>query len=290
MMICTQTEILADHFGEEKALEIMKAAGFDAADLSLFRLEKDPRWAEDRYKEEAIRLGEYAKKLGIPFVQAHAPFSFDYDKRDLDTDIFPLIYRGVEIAALAGAKLVVVHPLHAGPYFGHEEERFEQNMAFYRRFIPLCEQYGIKICVENMWKTNRQRKVIDHDTCSRPAEFNRYVDTLNADGGDHFCACLDIGHTVLVGEDPVAMIHAMGSRIQALHIHDNNYHDDTHTLPGTCKVEMQPIFRALGEVGYSGPFTLEADNFIKNQAEELMPLSVKYMADVSRWYSKLIEN
>ncbi len=289
MVICTQTDVVANHYGEKKALEMMREAGFDAADLSLFNLEKDPRWMGENYKEEAIALGEYAKELGIPFVQAHAPFSFDWKNRDYETDIFPLIYRGVEIAALAGAKLVVVHPIHYGDYYGREEEIFERNMAFYPRFIPLCEKYGIKICVENMWKTHKLRKMIDHSACSRPAEFIRYVDTLNAEGGDHFCACLDLGHIGLVGEDPVAMIKALGSRIQALHIHDNNYHDDTHTLAGTSHMPMVTIFETLKEVGYKGPYTLEADNFIKNMPKELYPLALKFMADTSRWFSKIMD-
>lgn len=289
MILCSQTEILASLYGEEKALQMLKEAGFDAADLSLFFMEKDPRWMGQNYKEEAKKLGEYAKALGIPFVQAHVPFSFDWKNRDFETDIFPAMYKGAEIAALAGAKLVVVHPIHHTPYFGHEEELFETNMAFYKRFLPLCEEYGIKICVENMWKTNKLRKVIDHDTCSRAAEFNRYVDTLNADGGDHFCACLDIGHTVLVGEDPVAMIREMGGRIQALHIHDNNYHEDSHTLAGVGNMPMEAIFTALKEVGYSGPYTLEADNFIKNIPEPLLPTALRFMADTSRWFSKIMD-
>lgn len=289
MMICSTTGFLADHYGEERALQMLRDAGFDAADLSLLSMEKNPRWMGENYKEEAQKLGEYAKELGIPFVQSHAPYRFDWSHRDLETELFPLIYRSVEIAALAGVKLMVIHPIHHTPYFGHEEELFETNMAYYKRFLPLCEQYGIRICVENMWKINPLRKVIDHDTCSRPAEFNRYVDTLNADGGDHFCACLDIGHTVLVGEDPVAMIHTMGSRIQALHIHDNNYHDDSHTLAGTGKMPMTDIFAALKEVGYTGPYTLEADVFLKNFPEPLLPTALRFMAETSRWFSKIME-
>ncbi|MBQ8893824.1 MAG: sugar phosphate isomerase/epimerase [Clostridia bacterium] len=289
MKIVETTEVLIKHYSEETALDMIKAAGFDGADLSLFDMEQRSRWMGENYKEEAKKLGEYARSIGVPFIQSHAPFSFDFTHRDFETEIFPVIYRSVEIAALAGVKLMVIHPIHHTPYFGHEEELFETNMAFYKRFLPLCEEYGIKICLENMWKTNRDRKVIDHDTCSRAAEFNRYVDTLNAGGGDHFCACLDLGHTVLVGEDPVAMIKAMGSRIQALHIHDNNYHDDSHTLAGCGRMPMEDIFRALKEVGYSGPYTLEADAFFRHMPVELYPTALKFMADTSRYFSKIME-
>lgn len=289
MLLVQQIDQLTKYYSEETALEMLRDAGFTGADLSLFNIENSPRWMGENYKEEAKKLGEYAESLGVPFVQSHAPFSFDWAHRDFETDIFPIIYRSVEIAALAGVKYMVVHPIHHTPYFGHEEELFETNMAYYKRFLPLCKKYGIKICLENMWKTNRDRKVIDHDTCSRAAEFNRYIDTLNAEGGDHFCACLDLGHTVLVGEDPVAMIKAMDNRIQTLHIHDNNYHDDTHTLPGCGKMPMTEIFGALKEIGYSGPYTLEADAFLSHMPKELYPVALKFMADNSRYFASLME-
>ena len=289
MRIVETLDALCEYYTEEQALEMLRDAGFTGADLSLFSMEKNPRWMGENYKEEAKKLGEYARSLGVPFIQSHAPFQFDWTHRDFETEIFPLVYRSVEISALAGVQLIVIHPLHHKDYFGHEEEWFQANMAYYKRFRPLCEQYGIKVCVENMWRTNKLRKVIDHDTCSRAAEFNRYVDTLNAEGGDHFCACLDLGHIGLVGEDPLEMIRAMGSRIQALHIHDNNYHDDSHTLAGCGKMPMEAIFRTLKEIGYSGPYTLEADNFLKNMPRELYPTCLKFMADTSRYFATLME-
>lgn len=288
MQIVEMTAILTQRYTEEQALDMLKEAGFDGADLGLFRIAQSPRWMGENYKEEAKKVGEYARSIGLPIVQSHAPFSFA-ETLDFETEVFPLIYRSVEIAALAGAAFVVVHPRKVLPYFGNEEQVYAINMDFYKRFVPLCEEYGIKICVENMWKTNKDRKVIDHYTCSRPAEFNRYVDSLNAAFGNHFCACLDLGHTVLVGEDPVAMIKAMGSRIQTLHIHDNNYRDDSHTLAGCGKMPMLEIFQALKEIGYHGPYTLEADTFYRNMPPALYPTCLKFMADTSRYFASLIE-
>ena len=63
---------------------------------------------------------------------------------------------------------------------------------------------------------------------------------------------------VLVGEDPIPMIrHMGGKRITALHIHDNNYRKDMHTLPGNGLMEMAKIFETLKEVGYNGIYTME---------------------------------
>lgn len=288
MIICNPTGTISKVFGEEKALDMLKAAGFDAADLTLCRMsDPDNDWNTGDYKEKALALRAHSEKIGLPILQAHAPFGFGM--ADYEGIHFPTVYRSIEIAALAGVKKIVVHPLQHLPYWGNEEELFRINMEYYPRFLPLCEKYGIQICLENMWQKNKKRNVIDHSTCSRPAEFNRYVDTLQEKYGDHFTACLDLGHTVLVGEDPVKMIHEMGSRITALHIHDNNFHDDSHTIPGAGKMGMMPIFEALKKVGYSGIFTLEADAFFRFQPEELWLPTLKYMADVSRYYGKIME-
>ena len=291
MIICSQTEILAQRYSLEEALQRLKEAGFDAADLSLFDTPNNPRWSKENYREEAKKLGEYARSIGIPILQAHAYFPPSPLFKELPyEEILERTDRGVEIGALAGAKVIVVHPLHYGEYNGHEEEWFERNMAYYARFKPICAQYGVQVCVENMWKRNAKRGfMIDHDTCSRPEEFIRYLDTLNADGKNHFTACLDLGHMVLVGEDPVAMIRKMGKRIGALHVHDNNYHDDSHTLPGLGNMPFEEICAALKEIGYQGLFTLEADNFIKNLPDALLSSAVSFMAENARYYANLCE-
>ncbi len=287
--LCTQTDVLNQHYTKEQSLKMLAEAGFDAADLSLFNMTASTRWMGDRYQEEARLLGDEAARLGIPILQAHAPFSFPFNSCDYEKEILPVIDRGVEIAAIAGAKRIVVHPIHHEAYFGNEEKAFETNMAYYRRFAPVCAKYGVKVCVENMWRTNRLRRCIDHDVCSRPEEFCRYVDTLNAQCGPYFAACLDLGHVALVGEELPRMIRALGSRIEALHIHDNNYHEDSHTLPGHGKLDLSAAFQALGEAGYNGLFTLEADNFIVHQAPALLPAALRYMREVSAYYRDLLE-
>ncbi len=289
MLLCTQTDVLTQHMTEEAALDLLAQAGFEAADLSLFRLQQTPRWSGSDYLEEARRLGEYAARRGVPILQAHAPFSFPYKTADFDRDIFPVIWRGTEIAAAAGAKRIVVHPIQHGQIKDADDKKlFNFNLTFYRRLAPLCERYQTTICVENMWSYDPRRRCIDHDVCSRPAEFCRYVDSLQAAFGSSFAACLDLGHAPLVGVALPDMIQQLGPRIQALHIHDNNYHEDSHTLPGHSELDLPAAFRALGQIGYQGLFTLEADNFFIHQAPALYPATLTYMRQVSAYYRDLL--
>ncbi len=296
MKICTTTgKLLKRGFSDEEVFKRLKDAGFDAADYSFFCVFNEERWNEKNYKDEAKRVREIAEKVGIPILQSHAPFSYNWKELENENDIIPEVYRAVEAAGIMGCEEIVVHPQHhpepfgGKPYREDPEAIFQTNMEYYAHFKPLCEQYGIKVCTENMWNRHPLRKCIDHDVNSTPAEFIRYLDTLNADGKNHFGGCLDLGHTVLVGQDPVAMIREMGDRITTLHIHDNNYISDTHTMPGHGKIPMADIFKALKEIGYQGKFTLEADNFFANLETEFLPVALKYMNDLSRFYAAMME-
>lgn len=48
-------------------------------------------------------------------------------------------------------------------------------------------------------------------------------------------------------------------QLQALHLHDNDQHDDSHAIPFSMKIDFDKVVRALKAVDYQGYFTLEAD-------------------------------
>ena len=115
------------------------------------------------------------------------------------------------------------------------------------------------------------------------------VDTVDALDPAHFTACLDLGHCGLVGDNAGAMIRQMGSRLGCLHIHDNDNFNDSHTLPYTSAMDWDDILHALGEIDYQGHFTYEADNFIRDFPEDLLPACEKFMHDVGRSMMSKIE-
>ena len=73
-----------------------------------------------------------------------------------------------------------------------------------RKAIPLAEELGVKIAIENVW---------NHFLLS-PLEAARYVDEFNSPGvGWHF----DVGNVIHFGW-PEQWIRILGKRIQKLHI------------------------------------------------------------------------
>lgn len=183
-------------------------------------------------------------------------------------------------ASLLGVRNIIVHPCQHLEYCkeGVPEELFEYSINFYKKLLPYCEEYNIKVALENMWQY--PGGMISHSTCSRPWEFIKYLDALDS---EWFVACLDIGHANLVRETPAEFIKELGGkRLKCLHVHDVDGTRDSHTLPFFGVGDWDSIMKALAEINYEGEITFEADGFMNGKPVELLPDCAKYMAAVGR--------
>lgn len=284
MRISTEIESFSKTMGELPAIRMLAEAGFEAYDLSLFQLTREPDCALNRkdYREQAAEIRQAADEAGIVCNQAHAPFPSSVGDPSMDQAIYEKIVRAMEIASIAGAEIIVVHPLQHLKYAepGNPEKLEEMNIAFYRSLIPYCKQFGIRVAVENMWQYDENRQCIVDSTCSRPEEFCRYLDRIDS---QWIVGCLDIGHVPLVGEDVSHMIRCLGrDRLKALHVHDNNLRDDNHALPYTMRIDFAGVTAALREIGYTGDVTFEANSASVRLPDSLKPESARLMYKVGQ--------
>lgn len=219
------------------------------------------------------------------FNLSHAPCpSGSNDPTEADR-LFNNIACSMRIASYLGIKTIVVHGMDHMDYNadGGAQQLFEMNMNFYTRLKPYCEEYEIRIALENLPQIKRlifgEEKVMP-SVCSTPEEFILYLDTL---GNECFTACLDIGHAMITGQKPENFIRALGKeRLTALHVHDNNGLRDMHTLPyygGMADWNM--IMKTLSDIGYTGDLTFEAGNFL-SLPTELYPAGAQMIASVGK--------
>ena len=288
MIISTQTDVLAQRFSQEEAIRILAKAGYDAYDISLFSmLRDDDVFNSDSYLDYTLKLKAIAQECGIVCNQAHAPFPSSKGDDVYNATIFPRIVRAMEIAATLGAKQIIVHPVQHLYYLENAATLKQMNHIFYTKLQPYCERFGIKVALENMFQGDPRRHVIVTSTCNEPDEFCQYLDALPC---EHFTACLDIGHCGLVGQDAANFIRKLGhDRLGALHVHDNDFHRDAHTLPFMGAHDWNAITDALADIRYKGEFTLEADNFLSRLPRELLPQACAMMCSVARYLAGEIE-
>lgn len=271
-------------FSCEESITLMHAAGFDAMDFSFNAGPQYYNEATDSpaFKEYFLNLRSMAEEKGMCFNQAHAPYHSSFAEEDKTAQRFQEIARSIRNASYLGIDTIVVHPMQHLSYIerGVPEQLFEINMDFYHRLLPYCEEYGVKVALENMWQRPAGKKIY-HSTCSRPEEFIRYLDTLN---NEWFTACLDIGHACLVCENPADFIRALGGkRLTALHIHDVDGLDDLHTMPYYGIINWDEVMTALKEINYQGDLTFEVGgNYFNPLPGELMPPALQLLAQTGR--------
>jgi len=286
MLLSTQTAHLSTRLGDAEAVKTLCEAGFDALDFSMFYFQNpDYPLMKDGYQGYVKNLRDIASGYGVIFNQAHAPFpSYIEDNDAYNKLTFQQIVRSMEVASILGATMIIVHPF----YTVDTSAMKQKNIDFYNSLKPYCEQYNLKIALENMWGWDAANQKIIPNVCSRGQQFAEYVDALDS---RYFTACLDLGHCGLVGDNAPDMIRALGhDRLKALHVHDNDDIHDMHTAPYFGKMDWAAITAALAEIQYDGELTFESDNFYLPLPTDVLSSAAKFLHDIGRSLIKSIEN
>ena len=125
-------------------------------------------------------------------------------------------------------------------------QAYERSQAEIRKAIPLAEELGVKIAVENVW----------NQFLLSPLEAARYIDEFKSPAvGWHF----DVGNVITYGW-PEQWVRILGKRIQKLHIKEfSRKQRDNEGLWKGFQVaylkgdnDWPAVMKALDEIGYNG--------------------------------------
>ena len=258
---------LRDRFGEEKAFEMIKNAGFDGVDYS-FNGFQGEGIGLDNHLENARETKRLLVKYGLVAHQAHAPFVFRYgDEMSVENKDFHDIVKCFEYASIIGCKVVIVHSLKMPDM----SEFFDYNYTYYKTLEPYAKKYGVKIAVENLRNSRFHT----------PEELDDFVKRLDS---DTFTICVDVGHCAITGCAPEKYIAGMEKgTIECVHLHDTDCVIDCHWTPYQGNHNWSEILSALKENEYSGDMNLEVIHTFDNIPDELLPDAVNYVAKVGRY-------
>jgi L-ribulose-5-phosphate 3-epimerase len=115
-----------------------------------------------------------------------------------------------------------------------------------RRLIPLAEELGIVIALEEVW----------NKFLLSPLEFGRYIDEFKS---PWIKAWFDVGNVVLYGY-PQDWIRTLGKRIAEVHVKDFKREGYEFVNLGEGSVDWPAVRDAFTEIGYSGYATTELDS------------------------------
>ncbi len=285
MLLGVDTNVLRDRYDDKTAVRMISEAGFDAFDYSMFRACGEKDMLCDNYREKAYGLKEYAEKCGVVCRQAHAPFDFEYtDKTDISNTKYLRLVRSLEVASILGAKNIVVHTVKKNLPRNFDLENFSRS--FYRSFIPYCEKFNINISVENLVGRDEITKE-KFPVFSNPQKHIDFVKSLDS---EYFNICIDVGHSAIMGYMPEDVIDSMDNKLfKTMHIHDNDFQNDSHVLPYAGKINWEALTAALARTGYDGDFSFEIEGLLKHLDDELVLPGLKFAQATGRALIKKIE-
>ena len=283
MKISTEIESSANLVGEEKAIEYIAKAGFDAWDFSMFAmckydwgskalLENNHPLASNNYLAFARRLKKIGNDYGIVCNQSHAPFPSSCP------EIRSYFKRAIECTAEAGGNICIIHP--------DNDKSAAENAEMYIELLPFAKECGVKIATENMWTRDTEKDQSSYAACATAESFIEHLDAVK---DDYLVACLDIGHAEMRGSGSGAatMIYALKDRLQALHIHDNDKWHDSHQIPFSMSIDFNSVVKALKDINYQGYLTLEADSYLKKYSVDNIFEGIKNLAAADKRLSDM---
>ena len=306
--LAVQTGGIDDKFGFDGAYRIIKEAGFDAVDVNTDHLfptadirAKAPipavfrKDASEKDLLEAFRpMKDAAVKYGLDNYRAHAPFpsvlqTGPEGNEEYNEAILEVLRRTIIGAASIDCRNLVIHPLYYD--YDHQqspEEEWEMNRKAYLKLAGTAKEYGVTICLENMFRVCRGKRYAG--TCNRPDEAVSFVDRLNAEaGGRVFGFCLDTGHALLVGQDIKRFMTELGDRIACFHVHDNNGIEDQHFAPYMGVQDWNRFEEGLAAIRYEKTVSFETFNIWNRVDPELCPDLLKFIEKTGRMFDRKAE-
>ena len=176
MRTSTQIETASVLVGEEKAVEYVAKAGFDAWDFSMFAM-CDYDWrlgavrptthplAGKNYLAFARELKQIGLDNGITCNQSHAPFPTSCP------EIRSYFKRAIECTAEAGGKICIIHP--------DNDKSVAENAEMYLELLPFAKDCGVKIATENMWNWDDAKDESCFAACATSESFIEHIDAVN---------------------------------------------------------------------------------------------------------------
>ncbi|MFP4057629.1 MAG: sugar phosphate isomerase/epimerase family protein [Candidatus Brocadiia bacterium] len=248
----------------EEALGELARAGWPAAELS------------DEHGRALLACGQpqaagrdfrrRAEDLGVQVGQGHLWLTVDIAPADEEArrQAIDGLKPWLDLYLALGIRAAVLHP--GGRHHAHPAALLDERLRSLAELAAHVRGSAMVLCLEN---------------CSSGADL---LPTLEATDPQEVGVCLDTGHLNLTAEPQADFIRAVGPRLQALHLNDNDGTADQHNFPYARggSVPWQPIAAALEQGGYAGLLNFEVPG------ERRCPLGVRrlklaYLRALAAW-------
>lgn len=291
MKIATSLNIRPPYLDELRVIPHVAAAGFDGADFNFCDLIETVDWRDEPVADAFVdALASAADECGLAWFQAHGPMFNMFGESERDIKARELTPHSIRACGRLGVPWMVLHPetlVGGAGESGHYAEQMRRNIAFFRDLLPLCERWNVGIAIENLTDPGRG------GIRSFGGVVSDLIELIDALSHPLIGACWDTGHAKINKLDQRAGISALGSRLKALHVQENDGRGDDHMLPfanGPSGIDWKSVIAGLRAAGYAGAFTYEAHNGFRSLPEPLFDDALKLSAKIARYLADSITN
>ena len=257
-------------YGDEEAIRFAKRIGCDAVDFDTCHPVYDYRKADSIFAKSDDEIITYytnlkniADSIGLEIGQTHGRIEGFTDDPEWNDAMVKNARLDFLVAKTLGAPVCVVHSVTTCR-MGAEcpsKTMHDLNFDMFCKYLDLAKQYGIKIATETFGDAPRKQCC---DFFGNITEFLKSYNRVAAVGNnaDYFVMCADTGHSNKAtrfnnNPSPADAIRMMGSKIEVLHLNDNDTFTDQHKIPLTGCIDWNDVFDALDEIGYKGIYNME---------------------------------
>jgi sugar phosphate isomerase/epimerase len=212
-----------------QGFELAARLGYDAVEVMV---------GIDPISQDIDAVRHLSEHHGVPVCAVHAPCLL-ITQRVWGTEPWTKLEKSAEMARAVGADVVVVHP----PF------RWQRDYArgFVEGITRLEESTGVAFAVENMypWRASRRR-------------MQAYVPGWDPSEQNYANTTIDLSHTAVAHEDPVAMAKRLGDRLRHIHLTDGTGSaKDEHLVPGRGEQPVAELLEHLAGIGFEGHLVVE---------------------------------
>lgn len=222
---------------------------------------------EDDPEKQGKQVADWAKARNFSIPQGHLSF-----KGGLCDDArFEQVKKEVDLFQAIGIQNAVLHA-NGGDDLP-EEERYELWVKYISALCDYVKGTNLTFCLENLSSV---------PFTYRASNLMKLIDDC---GGHNLGICLDVGHLHItnirdkVEQSSTEFVRIAGSRLKALHIHENNGKYDDHQMPFSAKngFDWKQLINALEENGYEGIFNMEIIGEAVNTPMAIRHEKLKYV-------------
>lgn len=227
-----------------------------------------------------------ADALGLRLTQAHGPIFDKWTGDERCVWLTDLCHRSIRGAAMLDVPWIVFEPeTRPGPFdAAHLTHLCQRNLDWFAPLLRTAEPLGVGLALENTNDPGATSRGARRWYSAIPAEL---IDLVDGFSSDRVGICWDVGHAHIQRLDQPSALAAVGDRLKAIHVQDNDGQADQHLIPYTVApghgVDWPALVQALRHIDYGGDFTYEVGGAVRRVPDPMRDALLRYMVELGAW-------